>query len=493
MSGFVVRGATVIDGTGAPGVVADVAVDGDRIVAFDALDATGAGDGPGPGAGDPVEVDGRGLVLAPGFIDTHTHDDFAVLLHPDMHFKAEGGVTTCVVGNCGMGAAPHRWGHAMGRAFHPTMHLDPWDGYAGYLARVDEAAPSVNVAALVGHGTVRAGAMGMDERAASPAELDAMQTAVAEGMAAGCLGLSSGLIYPPGRAAGLDELVALAEVVADHGGRYTSHIRDEADGLLDAVDEAIEIGRRAGVPVVISHLKATGPQNFGRVTEALARIDAAGPTVAADQYPYTAGSTVLSAVVDGNRIGGADPDRTVIASTADHPEWHGRSLRQLAAVFGVDPSEAAARVLDAEPAATVVLHVMDETDVRTVMAHPGIMIGSDGIPSIEGQPHPRLYGTFARVLGHYARDLGVLTLEEAVHRMTGRSAAVFGLTDRGVIRPGAHADLVLFDPETIVDRGTYDDPKQRPAGIRGVWVAGVRVVGDDGLHTGARPGRTLRA
>ncbi len=478
---FIIRGASVVDGTGGPARTVDVAVRGDRIVGVGEQDPGGAA----------AIVDGSGKVLAPGFIDTHTHDDFAALLYPDMGFKVQGGVTTCVVGNCGFGAAPHRWGAAMARAFHPDATFDEWDGYGGYLDRLDAEPPSVNIAALIGHGTVRAGAMRMDERAPTSSELEAMQASVAEGMEAGCVGMSSGLIYPPGIWADTDELVALAEVVADHGGIYTSHIRNEADRLLDAIDEAIAVGSRAGLPVVISHLKITGPQNWGHVQQALDRIDAAGPTVAADQYPYTADSTVLSAVAGGDGIAAPDPAAVVIASTDAHPAWHGRSLADLAGELGVDPAAAAAAVLDAEPAATVILHVMHEDDVRTVMAHPGIMIGSDGIPSLEGQPHPRLYGTFARVLGHYSRDLGVLPLEEAVHRMTGRSAAVFGLVDRGEIRPGAFADLVLFDAAEIIDRSTYDDPQQTPAGIDKVWVNGDLVV-DAGAHVGARPGRALR-
>lgn len=478
--GFIVRGATVIDGTGGPARPADVAVTGDRIDAVGSVETDGR----------PV-IDGSGTVLAPGFIDTHTHDDFAALLYPDMGFKVQGGVTTCVVGNCGFGVAPFRWGSAMARAFHPHATFDEWDGYGGYLDRLDADPPSVNIAALIGHGTVRAGAMRFDERAPSASELAAMQASVAEGMEAGCVGLSSGLIYPPGIWAETDELVALAEVVSDHGGIYTSHIRNEADRLLEAIDEAIEIGARARLPVVISHLKITGPQNWGHVQEALDRIDAAGPTVAADQYPYTAGSTVLSAVAGGDGISAPDPAAVVIASTDSHPAWNGRSLTDLAAELGVDPSDAAAAVLDVEPSATVILHVMDEADVRTVLAHPGIMIGSDGIPSLEGLPHPRLYGTFARVLGHYSRDLGLLSLEEAVHRMTGRSAAVFGLVDRGEIRPGAFADLVLFDAAGIIDRSTYDDPQRTPAGIEKVWVNGELVV-DAGAHLGARSGRTLR-
>lgn len=474
---FTIDDVTVIDGTGAPGFHGSVTVEGGRMTGVVRHD----------GAADPARP-----VLAPGFIDTHTHDDFAVLLHPEMGFKVQGGVTTCVVGNCGMGAAPFDIASLMAATLHPGRDVAPWDGYAGYLDAVGSAPPSVNVAGLVGHGTVRGSVMGLDEDPPDGRQLDAMRAIVAEGMDAGCVGMSTGLAYEPGCFASTDEIVELASVVAAFGGLYTTHMRDEGDDLLDAVDESIGIGRRAGLPVVISHLKATGRMNWGSVADALARIDAAGPTVAADQYPYTAASTILAAVVGRGRIG-TDVDATgvVVASTASHPEWHGRSLADIAGDLGVAEDDAGPAVLDAEPTATVILHAMSEDDVRTIMAHPGIMIGSDGLPTLEGVPHPRLYGTFARVLGRYARDEAVLSLEEAVHRMTGRSADVFGLRDRGRIAVGNHADLVMFDPTEVIDRATYADPQQDPAGIMGVWVNGERVV-RDGLHLGARPGAVLR-
>jgi N-acyl-D-amino-acid deacylase len=480
-NGFVVRGALIVDGTGAPGFVGDVQVDDDRIVAVERAGSRLPG----------RVIDAAGLVLAPGFIDSHTHDDFAVVVHPDMGFKVQGGVTTCVVGNCGMGAAPWPQASLMARVFHPGADIDAWDGYRGYLDRVGAEPPAVNVAALIGHGTVRGSVLQRHDRAPTARELDAMKRIVQEGLDAGCVGMSTGLIYEPGKFAATDELVELAAVVAAAGGVYTSHIRDEGDGLLDAVDEAIEIGRRAGVPVVISHLKATGEANWGRVVDALARIDDAGPTVAADQYPYTAGSTILATIVADGLGARAGPESIVVASTDAHPEWHGRTLAELAADLGVGVDDVAPIVLAAEPMATAIVHSMSEDDVRTVMAHRGIMIGSDGIPTLDGQPHPRLYGTFARVLGRYRRDEGVLGLEDAVHRMTGRTAAVFGLAERGEIRPGAFADLVLFDADRIIDVGTYDDPHHPPAGIEGVWVNGVRVV-DAGAHLGTRPGRALR-
>jgi N-acyl-D-aspartate/D-glutamate deacylase len=276
-------------------------------------------------------------------------------------------------------------------------------------------------------------------------------------------------------------------------------MRDEGAGLLDSVREAIAIGERAGVPTQISHHKAAGRENWGRVRESLALIDAArarGADVSADQYPYTAASTVLAAVVsyfgDGGGVGRGDPDDVVLSSAPKNPAWEGRSIGALARDWAVEPRAAAQRVLDAEGiAATVVIHSMNEDDVRTVLRHPSTMIGSDGLPMLHGKPHPRLYGTFARVLGTYAREQRVLSLAEAVHRMTGLSAARFGLADRGELRAGAFADLVVFDPARIADVATYAEPHQPPAGIAHVFVNGTEVV-RDGAHRGARPGRTLR-
>lgn len=480
MSGrFVISGAMVIDGTGNPGRVADVSVVDDRIEAIGQLEAS---------ADD--RIDGTGQVLAPGFIDTHSHDDYAVILYPDMGFKINGGVTTVVVGNCGGGAAPYEFGTDFAQLLHGHVSLPEWEGYGGYFQYLDGKPPSVNVAVLIGHGTIRGGVMGTDDRAPSAGELDAMRAMVNEGMDAGCVGMSTGLVYPPGKFADTDEIVALAKVVAGGGGLYASHIRNEGKHLLEAIDEAIEIGRRADLSVVISHLKAAGSPNHGMVSQALEHIAAAGPTVAADQYPYAAGSTGLSSVVDGS-VGNVAPDLVVIASTEMHPAWHGRTLADLAPELGVAAEHAGQAVLDAEPKATAIIHVMDEDDVRTVVSNTEVMVGSDGVPTLDGQPHPRLYGTFARVLGRYSRDLGLLTLEQAIHKMTGRSAAVFGLVDRGEIRPGAFADLVLFNPMTIADRGTFEEPHHSPDGIDRVWVNG-RLVVENGVHSGTRPGRALR-
>jgi N-acyl-D-aspartate/D-glutamate deacylase len=490
---FVVRNATVYDGTGSPGRVTDVGVTGATITAVGDLSAEHAA----------TEIDGRGLALAPGFIDVHSHDDFAVFITPGMDFKVAQGVTTDVVGNCGLGAAPFR----SARSYLPFFGADPrttplpeWDDYAGYLDAVDDNPPSLNVAALIAHGTVRADAMRLERRAPTDSEFARMADVLATGLDAGCVGYSTGLIYEPGRYAKTDELVGLAEVMAGIGGLYASHMRNEGVGLLDAVTETIGIGEESGVSVQISHHKASSREAWGLVHQSLALIDdarARGVDVTADQYPYTAGSTSLFAIVQNHEertagIGSAEWDTIVLASVPGHEDWEGQSIAQLAASIGTSPEDAAKQIVDAAGySAIAVLHSMTEDDVRTVMTHPTTMIGSDGIPSAGGKPHPRLYGTYAKLLGHYVRDEGVLTIEEAIHRMTGMPAAKFGLVDRGVIAPGAYADLVLFDPATIADVATYEEPRQHPTGIHTVWVNGTAVV-RDGEHTGARPGRALR-
>jgi N-acyl-D-amino-acid deacylase len=490
-----IRGATLHDGSGSPGRRADVAVRGDRIL--------WVGDAARPGAPTAgLTVDAQGQALAPGFIDVHSHDDVAVLLYPRVEFKLLQGVTTDVVGNCGLGAAPHPIASQVFRAMHPHGEIPVWEGFAGYLATVDREAPSCNVAALAGHGLLRAGAMGGDARAPSARELGAMRDALREALDAGVIGLSTGLIYDPGRHAKTEEIVALAREL--HGTRalYATHMRDESDGLLDSVRETLRIGEEAGVPVQVSHHKASGRSSWGLVADSLRLLDdarARGLDATADQYPYTAGSTVLDAVLTHQRaaggrggLGGLSAEDVMVCAAPGHESWEGRDLGDLARELGLDPWAAAEHIVAAtRRGAWVVLHTMCEDDVRRVMRHPTTMIGSDGIATLHGKPHPRLFGTFARVLGHYARDLGVLSLEEAVHKMTGLPARKFGLEDRGVVRAGAFADLVLFDPLTVDDVATYADPKRSPRGISQVWVNGTQVV-RDGVHTGARPGRALR-
>ncbi len=480
---IIIRDAAIFDGSGGEPFQGDVAVERDRIASVG--EATGGAD---------REIIATGLAVAPGFIDVHTHDDFAALVHPDMAFKVLGGVTTSVVGNCGFGAAPYSEGQLIARTFHPHGEFPEYEGYLGYLAYLDEMPASVNIAPLAGHGTIRMAAMGNEGREPDDREMAQMIAAVEEGRDAGVFGLSSGLIYEPGRHAGTEELVELASVLRGTTACYASHIRDEGDDLLAAVTEAIHIGETAGVPVQLSHHKVTGRHNWGLVETTLGMITAArtrGVKVHIDQYPYTAGSTILSAVLD-NLMLGSDGAGVVIAASDGHPEWEGRSLDDLAAELGTDGPEATGRrILESAPTTSVIIHSMCEDDVQRVLSEPETMIGSDGIPTLGSKPHPRLRNTFARVLGHYARDVGTIGMGEAVHRMTGLTADVMGLTDRGHIREGGFADLVIFDPATIIDRGTFTEPELMPSGIQHVMVNGVEVV-DGEQHLGSRPGRALR-
>jgi N-acyl-D-amino-acid deacylase len=450
------------------------------------------------------ELDASGRAIAPGFIDVHSHDDFAVLLTPAMDFKVMQGVTTDVVGNCGMGASPFPIAVAMFSGLHGRSNVPEWEGYRGYLEAIDRNPASLNVGVLVGHGTVRYAAMGKACREPSPKELEQMRALVREGLEAGAVGMSTGLIYEPGRYAQTQELIELAREAHRTGGLYATHMRDEEAHLLDSIREAIRIGEEAGVPVQISHHKAAGRENWGKVRESLKLIEEAqarGVDVTADQYPYTSGSTVLQAVIQnggldevkppGGTMSFIPPDKVLLASTPKNPEWEGRTLKDFCEEWNMTPRAAGDKIAAEEgPGTVVVIQTMNEDDVCTVMRHPSTMIGSDGL-AMGSRPHPRLYGTFPRVLAHYARDGGLMPLEEGIHRMTGMPAAKFHMKDRGEVRQGFFADLVIFDPAHLKDTATYDQPRRYPEGLSHVFVNGVAVV-RDGLHTGARPGKALR-
>ena len=493
-----IRGATIFDGTGAEPFEADIGIEGDKIAAIGSLDSSSA----------VSDVNAEGLALCPGFIDAHTHDDFAALAHPDMGFKLRGGVTTCVVGNCGFGAAPYTQAVDMLGNLTPGMAIGHYDGYAGYADSLRRAVPGVNIGVLAGHGTIRKAVVGSEAREPSDAEMHAMHDHLHEAMDAGALGFSSGLIYDPGRYASTDELATFATAMRGTRGIYATHMRDEGIGLLDSIDEAIAIGEAGGVGVQISHHKASGRESWGLVNESLKKIEAAqarGIDIHADQYPYTAGSTSLQAVLengafadklsdaaDVNRGGlsGVSPDDVVIASCPGHPKFEGCSIRQVSNMLGLDALPAARDVVARSGGTTVILHMMSEDDVQTILRHPSTMIGSDGIPTLDGKPHPRLYNSFARVLGHYARDVGVFDLATAVHRMTGFAATKFNLAGRGVISQGAFADIVLFYPKEVIDKGTFEDPNQFPQGIGAVYVNGTLTVDAQGLRD-KRAGQVL--
>jgi N-acyl-D-amino-acid deacylase len=488
-----IRGASVHDGLGSAPAYLDVAIDNDRIAAVGSLDGRSA----------RLEIDATGLSLAPGFIDAHTHDDFAAIRHPDMTFKSRGGVTTCIVGNCGFGAAPYAEALTLFAGLTPGKSVPVYAGHAGYAGLLEANPPGVNIAVLAGHGTLRLAAIGRDNRAPESHELQHMKDALDEALAAGVFGLSSGLIYEPGRYAQTAELIELAVTMRDTGALYATHMRDEGGGLLQSVMEAIEIGEQARVAVQISHHKASGRDNWGLVADSLKLIESAqarGLDVHTDQYPYTAGSTTLKAVLENGAftdnagdggIGTVTADDVVIASAPQHPQWEGCTIAALAREFKLAPREAAIRITEQAAGATAVIHMMSEDDVQMVMRHPSTMIGSDGIPTLDGKPHPRLYNTFARVIGHYSRELGLLDLPDAIYRMTGFTAMKFKLTDRGRIAEGAFADLVLFDAKAIIDQGTYDDPNRYPLGISDVFVNGQPAI-RNGEPSGSRAGRVLR-
>ena len=529
MVDLLIHGGRVLDGTGAPWFHAAVAIEGDRIAAIQRV--------PRDSASATLSLDATGCFVAPGFIDPHTHSDLPLVINPQAESQVRQGVTTVVTGNCGTSPAPagprggayldemlaaREAGRTLGRS---------WQTFGQYLDRLRRQGTAVNVVPLVGHGTIRGEVMGLEQRPPTPDELAAMCKMLTEALDDGVFGLSTGLIYPPSSYADTEEIVALAKVASQRGGLYFSHIRGEGETLLDSVAEAIEIGRRADLPVQIAHHKAERPPNWGKVAQTLEMMEAAraeGVDVAYDAYPYTASSSGLTRLLPewaltggrdallerlrdpaerarvlvgiGERTAGIEGWHTVVLSwvpSAEHKRWEGQTFEQIGQQLGMAPDEAVIHVLEvARGAGSIVYFQLDEADVRRVLTHPLGMIGSDGSvaatygPLSAGQPHPRFYGTHPRVLRRYVRELGLLTWEEAVRKMTTAPAQRLGLQRKGVIREGLDADMVVFDPATVMDRATYEAPHQYPAGIRHVVVNG-QVVVRDGEHLGALPGRVI--
>ena len=519
MTDLLLRGGTVIDGTGAPAVRADVAVTNGRITDVGAFTGRRA----------RRMIDARGRVVAPGFIDIHSHSDESMFVNSALESALHQGVTLVVCGNCGGSAAPLH-GLAAEEADREYARLGikrSWSSFYEYVAAVERNGTAINVCSYVGHGTLRMSVMGAEARPPTANELAEMRRLLARALDEGAVGLASGLIYPPSAYGTTDELSSLCEVVQAKGGLYASHIRNEGGRLLEAVEENLEIGRRSRVRVQLSHHKASGQKNWGKVRGSVEKIEAArasGIDVQADQYPYTASSTGLAVTIPNwVHEGGSvrlterlrDPavrgrirdeatetgrawDRIVIARARHHPEYSGRSVADLAKAAGKDPLEWTCDTLvEHEGAVDIVHHSMSEDDVRFVMAQPWIAIGSDSRanapygPLSFGKPHPRSYGTFPRVLGHYARDGGVLAVEDAVRKMTTLTARHLRLRDRGEVRIGAWADLVVFDPDRVKDVATYDDPHRYPEGIEYVLVNGAVAV-EGGETMPDRAGRFLR-
>jgi len=454
---IVIKGATIFDGSGNPGYTGDIAIKDGRIAAAGVI---------GDWTARQV-IDAAGKALAPGFIDTHTHDDMALLRQPAHPSKVMQGVTTVVIGNCGASPAPI--GPRDDLVEPPFTFLGRSDGrrfetYADYAETLRQAAPDVHVVKLVGHGNLRAAAMADPHGQPTDAEMAAMKGHLAEAMEAGCVGFSVGLAYPTGTVAPTDELIELARVAAEHGGRYVTHMRNESDRVVASVEESLEIGRKGGVPVVISHHKCGGKPNWGKSAETLARIDAAvasGQAVHLDAYPYTASSTGLMANF------AQVAERTLVTEADGAPDQAGRYLDEIMADWDCDLEAAVERL---SPAKAVYFQMSDE-DLDRILAHPKCMVGSDGMPS-DAHPHPRLWGTFPRVLGHYVRERKLFDLAQAVRKITALPAECFGLKDRGRIAPGRVADIVLFDPATVIDRATYEMPERVSAGIKMVIAGG---------------------
>ena len=523
---LLLRGGHVVDGTGTPGREADVAVRGDRIVAMEPRSSRSA----------RRVVDARGLVVAPGLIDIHTHSDFTLPLNPRAESKIRQGVTTEVVGNCGFSVAPALPGRVeMLREYLASSA--PWltfreSTFAEYVSGFPSTA--VNVVLQVGHHTLRLMAAGMEERPLTDGERGLMTHLLEEALAAGAWGLSSGLFTAPGGYADAAEIHDLARVLARHGAAYASHIRDEADRVFDAVREAIDVAEATGVHVQIAHLKLSGTDNWGGAGRLLAEIESArrrGVPVDVDAYPYDTATNPLRNllprwVMDGGiaamleRLGRRDvrtrlrediarngltnfgriPSWDVVRiAVAPHlPDHAGRTLGDIARGRGVEPFDAVCDFLVTDRGETrILITSMDEPDVREISRAPWVLAGSDAnslaVSGVTGQgkPHPRSYGTHARLLGPYVRDLKLLTLESAVHKTTGGAARALGLVDRGVLRPGFRADITVFDPARIADQSTYPDPHRYAVGVSTVVVNG-EVVVDGGDHTGALPGRVLR-
>ena len=523
---ILIRGGLLFDGSGSAGTVQDLAIKADRIAAIGGnLDGAGK------------IIDARGLALAPGFIDIKTHSDFTLPINPKAESKIRQGVTTEIIGHCGFSVAPCLAGKVelLRDYLSPSAPWLPFreTSFRDYLDTFP--ATAVNAGMLVGHNTLRLMVMGMEPGPPSPAQLKRMIELLEEGLEAGALGLSSGLFTTPGSYAQPDEMIALCQIVKRYNAGYFTHLRDESNNVLEAVEEAIAIAETCGVHVEIVHFKCSGVDNWGKTARALemiAQARARGLDIDCDAYPYTAGSNPLKNLLPQWVQAGGVPamlerlaDKTVrtrirddiardglnnwgriesweavqISVSPNLPQYAGRTIAQLAAERDQDAIDTLSDYLiDDKGATRVLVTSISEDDVRDLMRSPRALVGSDGNcvatygTVSQGMPHPRFYGTFPRVIGHYVHDLDLLPLERAIHKMTGATARALKLADRGLLKPGYRADIAIFDPADFKDRATYADPHQYPSGTRTTVIVNGTIVVENAAHTGALPGKVLR-
>src|SRR6266404_5277163 len=524
---IVIRGGLVIDGSGQPGEIADAAVHEGRIAAL----------GRSLPAASARTVDAEGLAVAPGFIDIKTHSDFTLPINPKAEINVRQGVTTEIVGHCGFSVAPILPGRRQLIQDYLSASA-PWlpfreTTFGEYLDSFPRT--SVNAGMLVGHHTLRLNVMGMEARPPSPAELDQMTGLLEEGLAAGALGLSSGLFTPPSSYADRAEMAALCNVLKRRNAAYFTHLRDESNKVIEAVEEAIDIARTCGIHVEIVHLKCSGLDNWGKAAQILAMIEAArqeGLAVDCDAYPYAAGSNPLKNLLpqwvqsggleamlarlalaetrerirteidrDGLNNWGRIPswDSVQISISPHLPQYAGQTFGKLAAARGRDPIDVVCDYLIEDQGATrVLITSIAEEDIREIVRSRSALVGFDGNcvadygVTSQGMPHPRFYGTFPRIIGHYVHEEQLLPLEQAIYKMTGGSARALKLRDRGLLAEGHRADIAIFDPADFADQATYAEPHRYPTGGRTTVIVNGVVVVDNAKHTGATPGQVLR-
>ncbi len=524
---LLIKNVRIMDGSGNPWYKGSIGVKDRKIAAVGQIPCC---------AEASQAIDGKNLIAAPGFIDMHTHSEYPLLVDGHAQSKIRQGVTTEVMDSCGGSCAPvvgfeRMLAKKSVEKYGTGLEID-WVDFDGYNRRLEKQGISVNVINFVGHGSVRASVFGYEDRAPTSDELKQMKYYIEQAMEQGCLGISTGIYFAPGSYAKTDEFVECCKVAAKYDAVHSSHIRDESTytiGFVNAVKEVIEIGRRSGVRTNFSHLKGIGPFSVGKSPEVLELLDAAreeGIEVTADQYPYTASGNGITAALlprwaqvggrestlarlkdpdtrarirkgmEENYVRRGGPEKLVVTLCAHHREFEGKTIKEVSECLGLDPAETAMTLL-ADDEVSLTTHGQDENDLITYMKWYGVCVGSDGSslavdgPLAVGWPHPRNFGTFPRVLARYVREKKILTLQDAVRRMTSAAAQRLRIKDRGLLREGFWADIMLFDPDTVEDKATFREPRQYPVGIPYVIVNG-EVVLDNGCHTGKMPGRVLR-